>query len=93
MNVNTLLSTVVLGAFLLNPVPSRADPDPPHGAVVATVPAHPNCLQATGSRIPQKAAECAGFGRSYSEQDLRQTGVISLGDALTRLDPAVTVGR
>ena len=91
MHRATLFPVVILGAFTLSPAATRADPDQHNAPTVAAVPSPPSCLRVTGSRIPQKATECAGFGRSYSEQDLNQTGLTSVGDALGHLDPSITV--
>jgi hypothetical protein len=92
MNKVTLLSAIVLGSVLLNPAGARADSGQNDGAAAAKAPAPPaGCVQGTGSMIPHKAGQCAGFGRSYSEEDLRKTGKTSAGDALRMLDPAITV--
>ena len=32
---------------------------------------------------------CADFGRAYTRNDIENTGALTLGDALRRLDPAV----
>jgi hypothetical protein len=91
MNMATLLSVVLLGACVLSPAPARADPNQHNAPAVATVPASPNCPKATGSRLPHETTQCAAFGRSYTGEDLKQTGKTSLGDALRMLDPAITV--
>jgi hypothetical protein len=46
------------------------------------------CLSSTGSRV---AHESQTPCRSYTGQDLQSTGEFNAGDALQRLDPAVTV--
>jgi len=72
-----------------------APPDAAH-----TSPAQPksprpgdrNCIQSTGSLIPAKPGTCLPVaGRSYSQQDIRNTGSPTLGPALQQLDPSVTV--
>jgi hypothetical protein len=51
-----------------------------------------NCIQSTGSLIPAKPGTCLPVpGRSYSAQDIRNTGQPTLGPALQQLDPSVTV--
>lgn len=51
-----------------------------------------NCLRDTGSRIPAKPGECLPVaGRSYTGQELRNTGAIDTGRALQMLDPSITV--
>jgi hypothetical protein len=86
-----LLGLVTLGAFVLGPALAGANDNPQKSPVAASAPASPGCLTVTGSRLPQKAPQCAGFGRSYTDQDLSQTGLTSVGDALGHLDPAITV--
>lgn len=50
-----------------------------------------NCLRDTGSMIPAKKGLClqGAFGRSYSAEDLRNTGQPKTADALRMLDPAI----
>lgn len=51
-----------------------------------------NCIQSTGSLIPAKPGTCLPVaGRSYSYQDIRNTGQPTLGPALQQLDPSITV--
>ncbi|PXV58164.1 hypothetical protein SAMN04487785_105277 [Dyella jiangningensis] len=55
-------------------------------------PGNRNCLQSTGSLIPAKPGTCLPVaGRSYSQQDIRNTGSPTLGPALQQLDPSITV--
>ena len=51
-----------------------------------------NCIQSTGSLIPAKPGTCLPVaGRSYSQQDIQNTGSPTLGPALQQLDPSVTI--
>lgn len=52
------------------------------------------CIQSTGSLIPAKPGHClmGVAGRSYSRQDLQNTGQNQLGQALEQLDPSVSLG-
>jgi hypothetical protein len=52
-----------------------------------------NCLSETGNRIPAGKTGCRGYGRSYSEADIQRTGSTNVGDALSLLDPSITVHR
>lgn len=46
------------------------------------------CVSSTGSRVAlEPQAPC----RSYTGRDLESTGEFNAGDALQRLDPAVTI--
>lgn len=50
------------------------------------------CIHDTGSLIPAKKGECLPVtGRSYTKDDIDATGARTLGGALRRLDPAVTI--
>lgn len=44
----------------------------------------------TGSRVPLDQNQCTAFGRSYSGQELQQTGHIDTARALQTLDSAIT---
>jgi len=55
-------------------------------------PGNRNCIQSTGSLIPAKPGTCLPVaGRSYSQQDIQNTGSPTLGPALQQLDPSITV--
>ena len=49
-----------------------------------------NCPTTTASRIPSNDKSCTAFGRSYSSEDLDQTGKTSAAEALQQLDPSIT---
>jgi hypothetical protein len=50
-----------------------------------------SCLKETGSRLPPRPGRCAGFGQSYSSEDIDRTGrVDDVGAALQMLDPSIT---
>lgn len=53
--------------------------------------ANPACLTQTGNLVAGKAAGCSAFGRSYSNDDIRRTGSMTVGEALPLLDPSITV--
>jgi hypothetical protein len=52
----------------------------------------PGCVNKTATRLPTTPTDCAGFGRSHSDDALRSTGQVQAQDALRMLDPSVTVG-
>jgi hypothetical protein len=56
-----------------------------------TLPDEPASMTETGSRIPAGANNCTGIGRSYSNEEIHNTGATSAADALRLLDPSVTV--
>lgn len=49
------------------------------------------CIRDTGSLIPAKKGQCLQgvAGRSYSRQDLLNTGQMNTGQALRMLDPSI----
>lgn len=53
-----------------------------------------SCVRSTGSRIRRDDHECLPVaGRSYGEADLDRTGATDVGQALSAIDPAISVGR
>ena len=59
---------------------------------VANAKAPAGCVGQTATRIPLKdeSTACAGFGSTYSKQDIDSTGQTNLDRALPMLDPAIT---
>ena len=89
-----MLKELVTGACLVlalvgctTPSPTR---EPAKTALVA--PARtPGCVPDTATRIPLKEHDCAGFGRTYTREDIERTGATDAGQALRLLDPALQV--
>ncbi len=76
------ISAVILG-FTLGCTTTQQRPEA-HATAAA------QCLE-TGSRI-QAAGHCGvSPGRTYSADDVRNTGKVDVGDALQMLDPSITV--
>ncbi|HEV2228697.1 MAG TPA: hypothetical protein VGR86_07030 [Steroidobacteraceae bacterium] len=52
------------------------------------------CVPQTASRIPVKdnSAWCSGFGNTYTQQDINNTGQVFADKALQMLDPSVRTG-
>lgn len=48
------------------------------------------CVSDTATRLPIPASECAGFGSTYTKEDLDRTGQVYVQDALRTLDPTIT---
>src|SRR6202030_2080750 len=51
----------------------------------------PGCVADTATRIPLKERDCAGFGRTYTQEDIQRTGQPDTAQALRLLDPSLTV--
>ncbi|WP_293387342.1 hypothetical protein [Nevskia sp.] len=87
------LSTLMLaGAFAAEPaspsIPTDSTPARNDGDAETR---QPNCVRDTGTRIKSKKRDCLGVaGRSYSAEELRQTGETNPLDALRRMDPSIT---
>ena len=62
----------------------------PKPAAAAFVPP-PGCVASTATRIPNSPSECAGFGSTYTHQDIERTGEPTPGAALRLLDPSLTI--
>lgn len=91
MNKPMLLSVLLLGSFVSGSALAQTDPNQTKATAPAPSTAPAGCLQATGSRLPQKDTPCAAAGRSHTGEDLSKTGKTSVGDGLAMLDPAITV--
>jgi hypothetical protein len=87
-----MLKELVIGACLVLPLAACTTPnhEPPKSASLA--PARtPGCVPDTATRIPVKDHDCAGFGRTYTREDIERTGATDAGQALRLLDPALQV--
>ena len=55
-----------------------------------------DCIKDTGTRIKRSNDKkgCNGLpGRSYDKDDIDRTGALSIGEALQRLDPSISISR
>jgi len=89
-----MLRKLVIGACLVLPLAACTTPsatrEPAKTALVA--PARtPGCVADTATRIPLKERDCAGFGRTYTQEDIQRTGQPDTAQALRLLDPSLTV--
>jgi hypothetical protein len=51
--------------------------------------AEKTCVRETGSRIKVKEKECIGPGRTYSRDELDNTGEFDTAEALRKIDPSI----
>ena len=91
-----MLTKLLIGAYLVLPLAACTTPsatrEAPKSASLALAPArNPGCVPDTATRIPLKEADCAGFGRTYTQEEILRTGASDTGQALRLLDPALTV--
>jgi len=83
-----MLKKILLGACLV--LPLAACTTPSASAALAPV-GTAGCVADTATRIPVKEGDCAGFGRTYTQQDIQRTGQADTAQALRLLDPSLTV--
>ena len=50
------------------------------------------CVNKTATRLPTRPEDCAAFGASHSQDDLKSTGQTDAANALQLLNPSVTAG-
>jgi len=87
-----MLKPLAIGACLAMLSACASTPTTPAKpqTAAATLPA--GCVGQSATRIPVKPGECAGFGSTYTQQDIQNTGQVYVDKALGMLDPAVRVG-
>jgi hypothetical protein len=87
-----MMKTLALSATLALLLAACATaPVSPDKAATANAKPPAGCVGQTATRIPVKnASTCAGFGNTYTKQDLDTTGQTTLDRALSMLDPSVT---
>ena len=87
-----MMNKLLLGAGLalaLAACASTPPPKPAQTAAAAKVPV--GCVPETASRIPPSAQTCAGFGHTWTQDDISRTGQPDAGGALKLLDPSLTI--
>jgi hypothetical protein len=84
-----LLSSLSVLSLLLA---ACATPPANPGKSTAAVQTPPGCVGQSATRIPVKEGTCAGFGSTYTRQDIDNTGQTTADRALALMDPAVRTG-
>jgi hypothetical protein len=79
------LGAIAAGLLLIGCTAAAVKPQPPTDARYDLA-----CV--VGTRI-SSAQPCGSSGRVYSDQDIRNTGATTAGEALRLLDPSITVRR
>ena len=59
------------------------------GSVISTAQNQRALRRARAQHDATVDVKCAGYGRAYTQDDIRSVGAIDLSDALRRLDPSV----
>jgi hypothetical protein len=89
-----MLKRLVIGACLVLPLAActTASPTRELPTSAALAPARPpDCIGNTATRIPLKETDCAGFGSTYTRDDILRTGGADTAQALRLLDPTLQV--
>ena len=87
-----MVNKLLLGACLAVLVAACASTPPPKAPATATAKAPAGCVPETASRIPAKdPSTCAGFGHTWTGEDIQRTGQVDPASALKMLDPSLTV--
>jgi hypothetical protein len=88
-----MLRPFLLGACLLAALTACASTSPAAKNRPETAAATNACLEDTGSRLPPRPGQCAGYGSAYSSEELREAGAGggNVGRALQNLDPRITI--
>jgi hypothetical protein len=87
--VIAMMKSVVLGALALTLAACATTPVTPGKATTANAATPPGCVGQTATMIPVKPGTCAGFGSTYTRDDIDKTGQTTLGPALRMLDPSI----
>ncbi len=84
-------SLALSAALALTLAACATPPVSPNKAAAANAKPPAGCVAQTASRIPVKdgSMACAGFGSTYTGDDLDRTGQIFVDKALSMLDPAI----
>ncbi|HSY09048.1 MAG TPA: hypothetical protein VK820_11005 [Steroidobacteraceae bacterium] len=87
----SVIAACVLGSMLWGAhIASADDPKPASKPAHSTAPS--TCMHSTGTRIKLPPGECsASAGRSYSSQEIDQTGKTTVGGALRLMDPSMFI--
>jgi hypothetical protein len=95
-SIAVMVKRILIGACLTLCVAACAASPPtsttgkPVTAATAKVPPA-GCVADTATRIAVKPSDCAGFGRTWTDQDVKSTGATDAAQALRQLDPTVVV--
>jgi hypothetical protein len=82
-----LLVPVACAALALAACATTPSPQLQPAAKAAKPPA--GCVAQTATHIEVKNNDCAGFGATYTQKDLLNTGQVYPNQALRQLDPSV----
>jgi hypothetical protein len=86
-------NTLIAAAFALSLSACATQPAarPASADATAKIQPPPGCVGSTGTLIPVAAGTCAGFGNSYTRQDIDHTGQTSVAGALSVMDPSLSI--
>jgi len=85
-----MTKSLALGALALILAACATAPVSPDKAATANAKPPAGCVGQTATLIPVKPGTCAGFGATYTRDDIDKTGQTTLGPALRMLDPSIS---
>ena len=85
-----MMNKLLLGACLALAVAGCASTPETKAPATAAAKAPAGCVPETASRIPAKDSTCAGFGHTWTGEDIQRTGQIDTAQALRMLDPSIS---
>jgi len=86
-----MLKSLALSSALALSLAACATPRvSPDKATAANAKPPAGCVAQTATRIPVKGDACAGFGNTYTKDDIDKTGQTTLDRALPMLDPSIS---
>ena len=82
-----MLKRLLLGTLSLGLAACASSP--PAKAPAAAAHEQRGCVE-SASRVPGEST-CTGFGRAYTQDDIKRTGAADPAEALRLLDPSLTI--
>ena len=87
------VSWVAAGLAVAFGLAACAHPTPAPEQTAQNTPQNRECIQDTGTRIPQPEGTCRNVpGSSYTQADIQRTGEPDTAKALQKLDPRLSPG-
>ena len=87
------VTSIITSVLILAACAATAVAMKPKAGGSGAVAQKPGCLTQTGSRIAGDGTNCLAIGRTYTSDDISRTGATTAGDALSLMDPSITVHR
>lgn len=87
-----MLKSFAIGACLVLLSACAGTPSKPAQTTAANARPPAGCVGQSATRLPvTNPTACAGFGNTYTRDDIDRTGYTTLGPALRMLDPSISI--